>query len=434
MKPDGVVIPGVYVGLVPFSSVVNVGPQNNSSARNWVARWQQESSGTEARKQYGNKDYTASVWRGCIAEPRPWQSPSVSALTPQAAFQPVFVRVRTELKEKSGGADWKGLVLNGIAAGNDEDIVGTYMPGQLMPLRRNTSVDPRFDRRLWAEFNGYSKGQGWVDFSVYGAFEPENCLDGYRARFLSDNYDGVGGVKPALQEIASELGFTGPPPARRLRGDTVLPAGLLWSWRMLHADWRGASGWGTGSVPPVTDSKRRVVVLFAGGQNVVSWDSLAADPSGNPNNMEQWDEGTNNRASFVMDYKVEVCSKNGNNCAASVRQHVQAPYLPVKKKKQADDWQRPVSSVAMSDPFSDQIKPDFSGWPSVAGYTVDVCKAMRADNILVYVVDVNGRATPELKGCSSSLTLYGTSEADMVALRNVILQNISGSRRLRLLP
>ncbi|NLZ12546.1 MAG: hypothetical protein GX086_14625, partial [Alcaligenaceae bacterium] len=140
---------------------------------------------------------------------------------------------------------------------------------------------------------------------------------------------------------------------------------------------------------------------------------------------------------FVMDYEVEECSKNGKNCAApasgSIRQHVQAPYLPVKKKQQADDWQRPASSVAMSDPFSDQIKPDFSGWPLVAGYTVDVCKAMRADNILVYVVDVNGRATPELTGCSSSPTLYGTSEADMVALRNVILQNISGSQRLRLL-
>ena len=198
MKPDGVVIPGVYIGLVPFSSVVNVGPQNNSSARNWVARWQQETSGTEGRKQYSNQDYTASVWRGCIAEPRPWQSPAVSALTPQAAFQPVFVRVRTALKEKSGGADWKGLVLNGIAAGNDEDIVGTYMPGQLMPLRRNSLVNSRFDRRLWAEFKGYSGGQGWADFSVYGAFEPENCLDGYRTRFLSDNYDGVGGVKSAL--------------------------------------------------------------------------------------------------------------------------------------------------------------------------------------------------------------------------------------------
>lgn len=446
LMPEKGASSGIFIGLVPFSNVVNVGPSQNQSARLWVANWQGHWSGNP-RVAASNPDYTSQVWRGCIAEPTPWLSPTVSdisALTPQARFQPVFVRVATDLNEKGTGPNWKGLPLNGLNQSENEQVAEGYSAGDLLTMTRNTAVGRQYDRRLWADFDNYGNGKGDAKFRVFGAFEPENCLSGYRARFLNDDAETI---QNSLSVIASEPGFTGPPPKRRLRGDTVLPAGLFWSWRMLHPDWRGSDGWPVPSgLLSDSEQKRKVIVLFAGG-NHASWDDLAAEPSGNPHNMEQWAEDDNNRSAFLLDYKVEQCANNGKDCVTPtnpMREHIQALFLPEKKKQQADDWQRPTTSVAMADPFSNVTTPNFSAWPSMADYTKAICSAIKRASdtpISIYVVDANAKANgtsssaaaSELIHCASEGKVYAASDVDMAKLRDRILQDVSTTSRLRLI-
>ncbi len=412
-------VPGVYLGLVPFSDTVNVG----AAGVPWVSRWQQTWAGNN-KLTYSNPHYTDAVWRGCIAEPRPWERPStsISALTPQAIFQPVFVRVMTRFNEKGTGPEWKGLPLNGFKTDENEEVADHSSYAQPLPLVARDGIDgKRFDRRLWAEFGGRRNGKtdGDAYFFVYGAFEPENCLYGNRTHFLQDDYPSV---QSALAKIASEA----------LRGDTLLPAGLLWSWRMLHPDWRGGAGWNSDALPAGDGPKKQVIVLFAGGDNA-NWARLNADPAGNPHNMEQWAE-TNNNFAFMLKYYVKKCANSGKNCSTPAnpeRQHNQPPFLPEKKKQQADEWQRPSTSLLMADPYSGMVKPDIAGWPAMDVYTNRVCNAIKAQNISIYVVDVNRSGNQALADCSSSTKVYTVNELE--ELRNRIQQARTTSAELRLI-
>ncbi|RTZ45355.1 pilus assembly protein [Candidimonas sp. SYP-B2681] len=410
-------VPGVYLGLVPFSDTVNVGPDGKP----WVSRWQQVWNGDD-KLTHSNRQYTDTVWRGCIAEPRPWEPPSasVSALTPQAIFQPVFVRVTTRINEKDNGPEWKGLRLNGLKRDEKEEVADDSSYAKSLPLfASGNQAGKPLDRRLWAEFGGRSKGKtdGDAHFLVHGAFEPENCLGGNRSHFLQNDY-------LALQNALANIAAEAP------RGDTLLPAGLLWSWRMLDPNWRGGTGWNADALPAGDSPRKKVIVLFAGGDNA-SWEKVNVDPSGNPHNMEQWAE-TNNNFAFMFDYYVKQCASSGKDCSTrSKRVHQQTPFLPVKKKQQADDWQRPSTSLLMADPFSDtMVKPNVAGWPTMDAYTSRVCNAIKAQNIDIYVVDVNRSGHQALANCSSSTKVY--SVAELEELRNRIQQARTTSAELRL--
>jgi Flp pilus assembly protein TadG len=417
LRDDTQAVPGVYLGLVPFSDTVNVGP----AGKPWVSRWQEAWAGNP-RLIYSNHNYTNSVWQGCIAEPRPWERPSASVdpLTPEAVFQPVFVRVTNRFTEKGKGPEWKGLPLNGL--NENEEVAGDASSYEYpLKLQSNDNVANTFDRRLWAEFGGRSNGKtdGNAFFLVQGAFEPENCLAGNRAHFLRNDYPVI---QNALSDIASEA----------LRGNTLLPAGLLWSWRMLHPDWRGGTGWDASTLPLEDGPRKKVIVLFAGGNNA-NWATLNADPAGNPHNMEQWAEA-NNHFAFKLEYLAKDCSQNGKDCsipANPVRQHDQSPFLPEKKKQQADEWQRPATSLLMADPFSNMIKPDITQWPSMDVHTTRVCNAIKSQNISVYVVDVNGSGNQTLANCSSVSKVYSIDELE--ELRNRIQQARTTSAELRLI-
>ena len=439
MAPDGSASTprdGVYVGVVPFSSVVNVGGEAN--AKQWVGRWQNawlnDASLPAIKKQRlesTNPDYVQDVWRGCIAEPRPWQAPdvnAVSARTPEAEFQPVFIRLNTPVtakKNANNGTD--GITIQISKAIADEEY---YEYEDLIRLNRNPSASPAYDRRLWAEFGGDRAGNPKNNkadkdpaFEIYGAYEPKTCVSQLRTQFLTNDY--ATQVKPVLDGVRGISAVN--------RGKTLLPTGLLWSWRMLHDDWRGAKGW-QGQVPTASQERRRVVVLFSGGRNE-PWAELIE--SGKDAD-ELWDSGAFNRFAFQFTYQ-----------AKGPKTYTQAPF-ELDLKNNADFWiqdiYQPGTSVAMIDPYTDGQSGtralSFSGWPSVSSYASGICNAMKRDGIEIYVVDINAdnagstssMAASELLACSTDNRVYSPgSRADLNALRDLLLQNATETRRLRLI-
>ena len=258
----------------------------------------------------------------------------------------------------------------------------------------------------------------------------------FGVRFLSDAYDtGNRSVKVALEDIA-EANRSGPPSNRPSMGEPLIPAGLIWSWRMLDENWRGNDGWGEVGVK----NQRRVIVLFSAGGNA-TLDSLKKsikadgqnNGNGNGNNKAkdpfalQWAVTEENKASFIVN-----CPE-GPTCTDYP--HSESPFLPAQQGNQSPDLQSPVSSIVMADPFSDDVTPvGMSGWSTdvMSNYTMGLCNAIKGEGIDIYVVDVNEKATTELTNCSSSPILYTTSDNDLAALKNVIMQNVSSSQRLRL--
>jgi hypothetical protein len=55
-------------------------------------------------------------------------------------------------------------------------------------------------------------------------------------------------------------------------GSTIIPLGILWSWRMLSPDWAGPTGWGSTTLPYPIDKLglKRVLIVLTDGQNQVS--------------------------------------------------------------------------------------------------------------------------------------------------------------------
>lgn len=438
MQDEDLAVPGASIGLVPFSEVVNVG----EVGRPWVARWLDYDwdNADRWRLRDTNRDYTEQVWRGCIAEPEPWNKPdSFGVLSPSARFQPVFMRVVTEFntfhKEKGNHYfkyQWNHQPLIGL---DGSQAAASYQAGDAVDLLRNNG-DSYNDRRLWAEFGGRESKNGkkpGASFFIFGAFEPETCVVSNRVRFLTTDAQSV---EASLSDIASE-------PAQ---GDTLHSAGLLWSWRMLHPNWRGGSGWDDTSLEVVGDGEQaKTIVLFANGTDA-NWSDINVVPAPPIHKSDNLWDPDNNGFAFKLGYLGQVCEGKNNKVECGETQeisYVQPPFVPPVKpgnipKKDDYYWQYPATSLLMPNPYKydqnraeDDLNPDTSGWPAMSTYTAEVCNAIKQDGIKILVVDLNGAGDPALKACSSDNRLYSPNELE--AVRNAIAQNISSGGKLRLI-
>lgn len=434
MLDEDLAVPGASVGLVPFSEVVNVG----EAGRPWVARWLESWSSDSAydgRLRDTNKDYTDQVWRGCIAEPEPWNKPdSFGVLSPSARFQPVFMRVVTELNTHNGQQHlkykWSQLPLTNAKAAF---VAPDYEPKDPMTLLPNGGA--QYDRRLWAEFGGFEAQGNKTNAAVlvFGAYEPETCAEPNRVRFLTND---ANAVTTALSAVASEPE----------QGETLYSAGLLWSWRMLHPNWRGSEGWDDSALEVIGDGPpAKTIVLFASGAPA-DWDDVNVVPSPPIHKSDNLWDRNNNSFAFKLDYLGEVCEGKNKNlkCYDPIEvSHVQPPFVPPVKpgnipKKDWYYWQYPATSLLMPNPYKydqnraeDDLNPDTTGWPAMSTYTAEVCNAIKQDGIKILVVDLNGAGDPALKACSSDNRLYSPDELE--AVRNAIAQNISSGGKLRLI-
>lgn len=323
---------GAYIGIVPFTDAVNV--RGIPTAKGWLD------------VQPMQQNYIDNTWTGCIVEPGPtsgsWSNANklpAEHLTPAAKFKPLlstysFAYKPDVMNARDSGSDkatFRYLVQD-TASGSDGFVFGA--PSNLSQ-----------DRRIKATIgdNGWNNSSKSKDFNLNIAVESLYCPQA-SALFLSKNQTALTSAVNAMNP----------------NGGTGIPSGLLWAWRMLSPDWRGATGWGDTDLPRDGDSKlRKVIVLLSDGDN-----------AGNGVVRRQSDsqsDPTNSRSSWKnavevakLTYAYKKCTKTnwfGSKCD-EYSDPIQVPAEPVSVSLPYDNkytygysfYQCPINGLLSVDP------------------------------------------------------------------------------------
>lgn len=220
---NGVAQNQVDIGLVPFTGTVRIG--DKAQALKWLnADWVKDS-------KVKISNYIQNIWSGCIAEPAgTWSNNHpmpAKVWTPDAAFQPLFLTYSYNYSPfKNEENTDKKLT----------DLIDFGEPSE-----------KSYDRRLWAEIEESSN-----TIRVNLAVESEYCTEAPTS-FLTSNPNVINNSINRMYPY----------------GDTGVPVGLLWAWRMLSPQWRGEQGWGSDVMPrdPVPGRLKKVIVLLSDGDN-----------------------------------------------------------------------------------------------------------------------------------------------------------------------
>lgn len=299
---------GIRVGVVPFSAMVRMNPDNASphtpNAKNWVKTVATE-LGVNAYVQGGN-------WLGCISEPYPpikgyyWGNggnlplPAAKRIPPDHndaadlnSFQPVFMPIpatskgsKSNLGSFVGGSD---ITVTQLDSNNNRTSTTITIKKKAQGGSGGPPVDfptafprapaaglPVFDYDPNYRFIGMDASSNWgnVAPAVYSAFEPDSCDYVGRTQFLSQD-------APALNAAIDTM-------KGHADSESLIPGGLLWSWRMLAPDWSsdqaGAErGWDdsqpdlpadpTNTNPDKPMVNGRAIVLVSTGKNATATDT-----------------------------------------------------------------------------------------------------------------------------------------------------------------
>ncbi|AQH01947.1 hypothetical protein A9R05_18240 [Burkholderia sp. KK1] len=375
-----------YVGLVPFTTMVNVKKALLPSGK-WLS--QTFSYNDQHMSMATSPDWRGSGWGGCAVEPRDAQK-YLHADSYQPASSPGFtpfyynvpkngfsVYSYTTTTSKSGTTTCKisnsptltvGAPLTYLRSGSVTTSCKTTFSGKTPPA----IYDQWYVNTSSTSTTTYDQN-GNTNFGTNG---PCNIAP---ALFLSKD-------KTALTNAISNM---------QAAGSTLIPTGLLWGWRMLESAWSdNVAGTGNGFIstdtslprPETTQGLQRVVIVLSDGQN---------DPGG---------------ATGIMPPQ----AFNGLSGVGNAD-------LLAYNVRRADD-----GSLLTS--------PDR---PGSMGEVVDlnafqlaVCSAMKQDGIVIYSItfgdygDDPGKAQATMQSCASPGNYY---HAPSNATLNQIFQQIAGN-------
>ncbi len=351
-------VPGrVFVGLVPFADTVNVG--NNAQTRLWLDY-------PPAQTRFIN-----SFWMGCIAEPSAWGGNNLpaAALTPASGFQPLHLTLRTQITN-----------LNLANSNNNYERIAPDTAQAPQPREFNAN-GADYDRRVWARRSSNTS------FEVFNAANPANCRQSRLVRFLNDDLDSI---NDAIDDMEAD-------------GNTLIPTGLLWAWRMLHPAWRGAQGWGDAAKPrdPEPRTLSKVIVLLTDGEN-------------QPPSTVSTASNSERRVAYRLNYDAQRCA---NSQRTNCNSNLLARSFTQSSTTLGDVSQAPMNSLKMRDPFTTNTGNSQNaaiGWgnnsnistATVNNYLSALCANVKSDGngIKIYTVtlgSVGGSTETLMNHCSS---------------------------------
>jgi hypothetical protein len=263
-----------YIGIVPFTSTVNVGMappwqgagSSTISASLSPGTWLKQSfsynskgvsmSGSPSVSlSNGSWAWSGSGWGGCAAEPRDGNgnlaaqayapsSTTASSTSPYLQFTPFYYNVpSTGLTLYTATTSRNGTTCTSSSITGVPSSVGS---GNESACGSSSSALPI---SVWTQTSANS---------AYTLNQNNLCI-GTPVTFLTNDQTQLTNAIAAMQ------------PA----GSTIIPTGLLWGWRMLSSSWAGTWNQRSTIVPtlPLSESTmglQRVLILMTDGQNDVS--------------------------------------------------------------------------------------------------------------------------------------------------------------------
>jgi Flp pilus assembly protein TadG len=254
-----------YVGLVPFTTMVNVNGALLSSG-SWLSPTFSYNASGVSMTQTG---VTGSGWGGCPVEPRENQTgnmyPLPYAPASSPGFTPFYYNVpkagftvstfnSTSATVGSGKTATKGCVPSTV----------TTVAGVPLTIQTNGST------------TACSVGTGSGVAAAWG--QATSTRPRYYVYDQNGNINGSGSpctISPVKFLTQSANTLTTAINNMQAAGSTLIPTGLLWGWRMLSSSWSNAVSGGNGWVstnsnlplPETTQGLQRVAIVLTDGEN-----------------------------------------------------------------------------------------------------------------------------------------------------------------------
>ncbi|MDR5800706.1 MULTISPECIES: VWA domain-containing protein [unclassified Caballeronia] len=246
-----------YIGLVPFTTMVNVGSALSSSGT-WMTQT------TSKQFAYNPTNMSMSKWGGCAVEPRDTAGnvyPKAYAPKDSPGFTPWYFNVPSTGFTVQTYDNNCNLQKNGttVVKGVPLSYAYYYASPGLCQSKTPTTVPTNF----MAQYP-YS---GTVTYDQNGSDYDSRPCSIQPAVFLTQDQNAL---TTAINNMVAN-------------GSTLIPTGLLWGWRMLSSDWSKSvagsnNGWisndGTLPRPETTQGLQRVAIVLTDGEND------PGDPSG----------------------------------------------------------------------------------------------------------------------------------------------------------
>ncbi|NYT61732.1 VWA domain-containing protein [Alcaligenaceae bacterium] len=403
-------VPGrVFVGLVPFADTINVG--NTPVTQAWLGEHTgtnvvlpTDSAGNPAAMNT-NFIQSSTQWMGCIVEPPFTTQLPAEVLTPSSGFRPLHLTLRTD---KTIALSSKGKSYERILDGHDQ-------------LKVFAANGASYDRRVGAKRTTNKSDI----FTIYSAANPSNCKSSRLTRFLSEDLDTI---HAAINKMDAD-------------GNTLVPLGLLWGWRMLHPGWQGA--WGVPGMPREPEPKvlSKVIVLLTDGENAPPGAIGIADSS-------------ERQFAYELGVDIQTCTDKNfkNGCSTALRREAvknfSVSYTDSSSSNDSGNrWQEPMTSLKVREPFgANNGSGTFNrqstsiGWDdqtsmntkSLDAYLAALCENVKEDinGIKIYTVTLGnvGSSTEKLMAkCSSGPTSGYAYNANNVSDLDKVFKSIAGA-------
>jgi Flp pilus assembly protein TadG len=247
-----------YIGLVPFTTMVNLGGSLLPSGSWMTPSFAYNATNVSMAPKPG---VTGSGWGGCAVEPRDAGLnlyPKAYAPKDVPGFTPFYYNVPrngfqvTTFKSTSGGS-------NNCVVSSTTNVTGVPLTLQTNGSATACNVG-----------NGVGITAAWGQATKTNA--KTNTYD------QNGNINGTGSpcsiapVKFLTQDATSLTTAIG---NMQAAGSTIIPTGLLWGWRMLSSDWSNNVSNGNGWVssdntlprPETTQGLQRVAIVLTDGEN-----------------------------------------------------------------------------------------------------------------------------------------------------------------------
>jgi Flp pilus assembly protein TadG len=252
-----------YIGLVPFTTMVNVGTSLLSTG-SWItpAANDPNSYNSAGISMAFQPTGTGSGWAGCPVEPRVG---SAKYLYPQA-YAPASSPGFTPFYYNVPKAGFK--ITNYSTAGASNCQAASVNTVMNVPLTYQTNGSPTYCGNISSATVYNSWGQPLTTGNNAAATTTWDQNGNSSARPCS--------IQPMLFLTQDQTALTAAINKMTANGSTIIPTGLLWGWRMVSSAWSpqvsGSNGW-VSSDPNLprpeatTPGLQRVVIVLTDGEN-----------------------------------------------------------------------------------------------------------------------------------------------------------------------
>ncbi|WP_191091601.1 TadE/TadG family type IV pilus assembly protein [Affinibrenneria salicis] len=219
-----------YIGIVPFADTVYIGADR--------ARWLSPAARALPYIEAGK------YWGGCVVEPYDGRFNARPGLP--GSFEPLMT-VGT-LSSANGLQTAAALKTRDAPDAVDYRIV----PGSTPEISGDRSISAGLDAHSGNIIPKFAFNANYRQWQYGDTGDVNNCPKSRQMLFLTSNEN-------ALNDRIDTMAVD---------GRTIIPLGLLWSWRMLDAGWRGERGWGDSEKPRnAAIGLNKAIVLLTDGNN-----------------------------------------------------------------------------------------------------------------------------------------------------------------------